>query len=378
MRRMRVFDLLPCVILHYSRTPILQFFTHRPTDPPSHRDTVLLSPSHPAHAWYGDLIGGSFRLATEFAQFLASRGHRVAYVCCAAAEKGSGAFCRNGPEGATHKRSLTPFPLSDGRGRPSCEAGVLVYRYPARRPGSLCPCGLYHVLQTRTAGPPVGSRVPHHGDQRPQPAAVPGRVPGRARHRCAAQLHGPFAVRRRTAGRLQPSRRWSSRCAAPWLAGSTAEISGGRIASRRILSTRWTRCTGNTGGGCWIEAWWRPVGWISKRSSRQVDRAVAHCFGRALAVRRPAVLHAPATGIPHGSGYPDRRRRPAAAARATVPSADRRRRTAGRRRWRTMIRDRELEEHVFLLGRIEQDGSPRAMRRPIASSCRLEPWSASA
>jgi glycosyltransferase involved in cell wall biosynthesis len=36
-----------------------------------------------AHAWYGDVIGGSFRLASEFAEFLAEQGHYVTYVCCA-------------------------------------------------------------------------------------------------------------------------------------------------------------------------------------------------------------------------------------------------------------------------------------------------------
>jgi glycosyltransferase involved in cell wall biosynthesis len=35
------------------------------------------------HAWYGDTIGGSFRLASEFAQHLAEQGHRVSYLCCA-------------------------------------------------------------------------------------------------------------------------------------------------------------------------------------------------------------------------------------------------------------------------------------------------------
>jgi glycosyltransferase involved in cell wall biosynthesis len=35
------------------------------------------------HAWYGDTIGGSFRLASEFAEHLAAEGHRVSYLCCA-------------------------------------------------------------------------------------------------------------------------------------------------------------------------------------------------------------------------------------------------------------------------------------------------------
>ena len=35
------------------------------------------------HAWYGDTIGGSFRLASEFAEHLAEQGYRVSYLCCA-------------------------------------------------------------------------------------------------------------------------------------------------------------------------------------------------------------------------------------------------------------------------------------------------------
>jgi glycosyltransferase involved in cell wall biosynthesis len=35
------------------------------------------------HAWYEDTLGGSFRLASEFAEHLAEQGHRVSYLCCA-------------------------------------------------------------------------------------------------------------------------------------------------------------------------------------------------------------------------------------------------------------------------------------------------------
>ena len=36
-----------------------------------------------SHAWYGDVTGGAFRLASEFAEHLAEAGHRVSFVCCA-------------------------------------------------------------------------------------------------------------------------------------------------------------------------------------------------------------------------------------------------------------------------------------------------------
>lgn len=35
------------------------------------------------HAWHEDDFGGSFRLASEFAEHLAGRGHPVTFVCCA-------------------------------------------------------------------------------------------------------------------------------------------------------------------------------------------------------------------------------------------------------------------------------------------------------
>ena len=44
----------------------------------SSRSHILIT----AHHWYHDVIGGSFRLATEFAEWMSERGHRVSYVCC--------------------------------------------------------------------------------------------------------------------------------------------------------------------------------------------------------------------------------------------------------------------------------------------------------
>lgn len=36
-----------------------------------------------SNAWYEDVVGGSFRLASEFAEHLAEQGHQVSYLCCA-------------------------------------------------------------------------------------------------------------------------------------------------------------------------------------------------------------------------------------------------------------------------------------------------------
>ncbi|MCA9034522.1 MAG: glycosyltransferase family 4 protein [Planctomycetaceae bacterium] len=76
------------------------------------------------HAWYGDLIGGSFRLASELAAFLAERGHRVSFVCCAQPTAGGA-------------------PIEDVRDR------LRLFRYPAPD-GSMNRFGRlrYHVAQT--------------------------------------------------------------------------------------------------------------------------------------------------------------------------------------------------------------------------------------
>lgn len=70
-----------------------------------------------AHAWYGDTIGGSFRLATDVARYLAAQGHQVVYVCC-----------------------------SDGVNRVSraVEDGVEIHRYPPPHRGRLHPANLAH------------------------------------------------------------------------------------------------------------------------------------------------------------------------------------------------------------------------------------------
>ncbi|TWU27161.1 GDP-mannose-dependent alpha-(1-6)-phosphatidylinositol monomannoside mannosyltransferase [Novipirellula galeiformis] len=81
----------------------------------------MSSPTHPhlivaCHAWYDDMIGGSFRLASEFAIDLANRGHRVSYVCCAA----PGKECLPAQEvvdGVQVHRYSPPAAGTSGRGR---------------------------------------------------------------------------------------------------------------------------------------------------------------------------------------------------------------------------------------------------------------------
>lgn len=76
------------------------------------------------HAWYGDMIGGAFRLATEFAEHLAESGFRVSYVCCSTDDGSAAAI-------------------------PDQHNGVDIYRYspPTQRLSGLQKLR-YHVSQT--------------------------------------------------------------------------------------------------------------------------------------------------------------------------------------------------------------------------------------
>ena len=86
-----------------------------------------------AHHWFGDVIGGSFRLATEFAQYLASQGLHVTYICCAA---------RGSPAKSDRDAS-----------------GVYVRRYP--QPKRTClRRDVYHIEQTRRLVERVHSERP--------------------------------------------------------------------------------------------------------------------------------------------------------------------------------------------------------------------------
>ena len=82
------------------------------------------------HAWYQDMIGGAFRLASEFAEHLAYRGYRVSYVCCQ-------------PEGKTDG-------LNGASELHTVENGVEVHRYvpPPTSMNRLLKLR-YHVQQTK-------------------------------------------------------------------------------------------------------------------------------------------------------------------------------------------------------------------------------------
>ena len=83
-----------------------------------------------AHAWVHDLAGGSFKLATEFAESLAARGRRVHYLCCET---------RDGADGTRRGPKVTRAE----------ERGVTVWRY--RAPAAGGPAGLWGHLRGAAA-----------------------------------------------------------------------------------------------------------------------------------------------------------------------------------------------------------------------------------
>ncbi len=73
-----------------------------------------------AHHWFGDVVGGSFKLASELAEDLAAAGHQVSYLCCGVR----------------------------GNSRTTVEHGVTVHRYAP--PGRLVlRRASYHIAQSR-------------------------------------------------------------------------------------------------------------------------------------------------------------------------------------------------------------------------------------
>ncbi|MFO1095499.1 MAG: glycosyltransferase family 4 protein [Planctomycetaceae bacterium] len=151
------------------------------------------------HAWYGDVIGGSFRLASEFAEDLAAAGYDLHYVCCA-------------PD--------------DPADRPECEQinGVTIDRYPPPAAGAGPMSRMrHHIGRTRA----IVARI----CEQHRVAAVSGHSPlqflGAARGvpRGSAFLnytvHSPFddevAANARGAGILSKLTRWPAVRAARWI-----------------------------------------------------------------------------------------------------------------------------------------------------------------
>ena len=85
------------------------------------KDSILVV----SHAWYGDMIGGAFRLATEFAEDLAGAGYAVDYICCA-------------PSDDSERASIEE------------QSGVVIHRYPppSRGVGAVARMR-HHVSQSR-------------------------------------------------------------------------------------------------------------------------------------------------------------------------------------------------------------------------------------
>ncbi len=298
-----------------------------------------------AHAWYGDLIGGSFRLATEFAQFLASRHHRVAYVCC-----DTRAACgeRDEPGRSASEGSAAPIPFD------SCD-GVRVYRYPARLSSSLCPPVFYHVLQARRLVRCLTGEFRVTAISGHNPLQFLGACLGAKRTQAFRNytVHSPFDDELLAdTGRRGP---WSRRCAAAlarWIDGRNI-----RLADRVQTDSQYT-----------LDSLHR------KHGRRVLDRGVVSPGWVDLDTFQPtddrAAVRA-ALGVPWQFDGPLfftlRRLESRMGLDTLIDAADRLRQQGARFRvliggggplastLAATIQDRGLSEHVFLLGRIEQE-----------------------
>ena len=91
---------------------------NQPREQVTERPTVVIA----CHAWFHEQIGGSFKIATDLAEYLAAHGHRVCYVC------------------GTSER----VPKN-----PTIDRGVELWRYPYPRARSPHPANLVaHVRKT--------------------------------------------------------------------------------------------------------------------------------------------------------------------------------------------------------------------------------------
>ena len=69
------------------------------------------------HAWYEDDFGGSFRLASEFAEYLASRGHKVTFVCCGFPKTNSSLAASRKWSAKRRRQTLSPSKRMDAADR---------------------------------------------------------------------------------------------------------------------------------------------------------------------------------------------------------------------------------------------------------------------
>ncbi len=232
-----------------------------------------------AHAWYGDVIGGSFRLASEFAQSLAEAGDRVTYVCCA-------------PEG--------------GEVRPAREtiSGVDVRRYPAlakRRSG----WGRmqYHVRQTAALVSEVLREGPVDAISGHSPLQTRGAVRA-ARGRDAYinyTVHSPFDDELQSNWGEGRDPRMAERLAVR--AARSIDRRNLKAADRVQTDSRYTLDVLADRHGAWVRT--KGVvapGWVDVDRFRPVEnrRAVRRATGVTVGHRPAGVFHAATAGVAHG------------------------------------------------------------------------------
>lgn len=164
------------------------------------------------HAWYHDQVGGSFKIATELAEYLARSGRRVYYVC-----------------GTDDRRPVTP----------TMEKGVEVWRYPYPQAKSPHPSNVMgHVWATRRLTRLILRREPDASINGHTPLQFLGAVlaarAGRNWH--VASVHSPF--------RQELESNWGGRGGLTrWLTAWTAEAidrSGFRRADKVLCESQFT------------------------------------------------------------------------------------------------------------------------------------------
>jgi glycosyltransferase involved in cell wall biosynthesis len=187
-----------------------------------------------AHAWCHEQMSGAFKIATELAEYLAARGHRVFYVC------------------GTQERA----PVN-----PSVVNGVELWRYPYPRARSPHPANLLaHVMGARRLTREVLRRSPVACINGHSPLQFLGASLAASRNcRRVYSVHSPFAEemewgfdgRRKTfkTRTVASLARWIDRrncrratvvqCYSEFTAGVMAALCGRKTADKTVVSPGW-------------------------------------------------------------------------------------------------------------------------------------------
>lgn len=179
-----------------------------------------------SHAWNDDLIGGAFKVATDFARFLAGKGHEVHYLC-------------GSDQGSQHAEKI------DG-------VSVWRYRYPdsggAR--GLLGHIGRMGELFRNVAQQHSFDAVSGHSPLQYYAVARQRRVCAAARY--VYSVHSPFMDELQAAGRGS----LPVRCIARWIDGRCLRYSDHVTTDSRYTMDRMRELYGGPAGKMSVQAIW--------------------------------------------------------------------------------------------------------------------------